>query len=196
LRALTRVLRIASVGNDGARVRRRVALAIGLIALAAHPAAVPEASGARGSGCPGARTSPAHSGQFMRAVLCLQDAERRKRGMGPLRTHRALRRAAGSHARDMVRRSYFGHVSPRGSTPLGRAITSGYRNSRRINVRENILTWSAPLSPAEVVRKWMASAPHRSVILRRGWRHVGIALVRKCTSGARGVTVVAEFGRK
>jgi uncharacterized protein YkwD len=132
----------------------------------------------------------------VKAMLCLQDVERRRHGMRGLRGHRALRRAAAAHARDMVRRRYFGHVSPRGTNPLGRAIGSGYTGGRKIRIRENILTWSAPLTPAEVMRKWMASAPHRHNILRRGWRDVGAALVKSCTSGSRGLTVVVEFGRK
>jgi len=132
----------------------------------------------------------------MRAMLCLQDAERRRRGMGALRVHRALRRAAAKHARDMVRKRYFGHVSPGGTEPLGRALGSGYKHGRKVRIRENILTWSAPLTPAEVMRKWMASPPHRHNILRPGWRDVGGALVGSCTSGARGLTVVIEFGRK
>jgi uncharacterized protein YkwD len=132
----------------------------------------------------------------MRAVLCLQDAERHRRGLGSLRAHGALRRAAARHSRDMVRRRYFGHISPDGTNPVGRALASGYSDARKIKIGENILTWSAPLTPAEVMRKWMASPPHRRDILRRRWRDVGIALVRSCTSGARGITVAVEFGRK
>jgi uncharacterized protein YkwD len=96
----------------------------------------------------------------------------------------------------MVRRRYFGHVSPDGTNPVGRALASGYRDARKIKIGENILTWATPLTPAEVMRKWMASPPHRRDILRRRWRDVGIALVGSCTSGARGITVAVEFGRK
>jgi uncharacterized protein YkwD len=96
----------------------------------------------------------------------------------------------------MVRRQYFGHFSPSGTGPVGRALTSGYAGARRIDVRENILTWPAPLTPAEAMEKWMASPPHRGAILRPGSRDVGIALVNGCTSGVGGLTVVVEFGRK
>jgi uncharacterized protein YkwD len=197
LRVLARGLPTLGVGHACIRRSHLAALVVGLVVLtAAHQAGQAEGSGAYASGCPGARTSPAHTRQFMRAMLCLQDAERRRHGMRRLRVHRALRRAAGAHARDMVRHRYFGHVSPGGTNPLGRALGSGYRKGRKIRIRENILTWSAPLTPAEVMRKWMASAPHRHNILRRGWRDVGAALVTSCTSGARGLTVVVEFGRK
>jgi uncharacterized protein YkwD len=197
LRVLARGLPTLFAGHACIRRSHLAALVVGFVVLtAAHHVGQAEGSGVHASSCPGARTSPAHSRQFMRAMLCLQDAERRRHGLGGLRVHRALRRAAAAHARDMVRHRYFGHVSPGGTNPLGRALGSGYRSGRKIRIRENILTWSAPLTAAEVMRKWMASAPHRHNILRRGWRDVGAALVKSCTSGSRGLTVVVEFGRK
>jgi uncharacterized protein YkwD len=96
----------------------------------------------------------------------------------------------------MVRRRYFGHISPAGSDPVGRARAAGYRGSRETRVGENLLSWDASLTPAEVVAKWMASPPHRSDILGGQWRDVGAALVRASTSGARGLTVVVEFGHR
>jgi uncharacterized protein YkwD len=197
LRALTLGWRIA-IGHGAFWRRLCLALSIVFIALAAafSSADAASGSGAQASGCPGAQTSPAHGKRFLRALLCLHDAERRRHGMGSLRIHGALRRAAKRHARDMVRRRYFGHVSPAGSDPVGRAFAGGYSDARKIDVRENILTWSTPLSPAEVMRKWMASPPHRRDILGPRWRDVGIALVRASTSGARGLTVVVEFGRR
>ena len=197
MRALTLGWRIA-VGHGACWRRRCLALSIASIALAAafSFADAASGSGAQASGCPGAQTSPAHGKRFLRALLCLHDAERRSHGMRSLRVHRALRRAANIHARDMVRRRYFDHVSPAGSDPVGRALAGGYRDARKIDVREHQLTWSTPLTPAEVMRKWMASPPHRQDILTPRWRDVGIALVRASTSGHLGVTVVVEFGRR
>jgi uncharacterized protein YkwD len=195
LRVLTRGLPMPTVRGDGAR--RRVAVAVGFIALtSAFLAGAGERGEARAGVCPHAHESPAHSRQFIKAILCLQDAERHRHGMGSLRAHGALRRAAARHARDMVRRHYFGHFSLSGTSPVGRALASGYRNARKIDVRENILTWPSPLTPAEAMEKWMASPPHRGAILRPGSRDVGIALANGCTSGAGGLTLVVEFGRK
>jgi uncharacterized protein YkwD len=95
----------------------------------------------------------------------------------------------------MVKRRYFGHVSPAGTNPVGRAVAHGYR-ARRIEVRENILTWSTSLTAAETMRKWMASPPHRSDILGPRWHDVGIAFVRSSTSSRHGITAVVEFGRR
>jgi uncharacterized protein YkwD len=184
---------MATVWAGGAR--RRVAVAVGFIAWSAFLAGAVAPGEARAAGCPHAHASPAHSRQFVRAIHCLQNAERRTHGLRALRRHGALRRAAARHARDMVRRRYFGHFSPGGTNPIRRALASGYRGAR-VKVRENILTWGAALTPVEAMRKWMASPPHRDAILGPGSRDVGIALVRSCTSGGGGLTLAVEFGRK
>jgi uncharacterized protein YkwD len=132
----------------------------------------------------------------MRAVLCLQRIERRRAGARTLRLRGSLDKAATSHARDMVRHRYFDHVSPTGSSPLSRAVAAGYRGHRRTTVGENLLSWPTRQTAREVVAKWMASPPHRHNILCRCFSDVGIALVRRSSSGGHGVTVVAEFGRR
>jgi uncharacterized protein YkwD len=96
----------------------------------------------------------------------------------------------------MVRHRYFGHISPAGSDPVGRARAAGYRGAREISVGENLLFWGTSLTPAEVVAKWMASPPHRRDILGGQWRDVGAALVTATPSSARGLTVVVEFGHR
>ena len=96
---------------------------------------------------------------------------------------------------DMVRRRYFGHVSPTGSDPLHRALGAGYRGHRTVCVGENLLSWPTRLSAGEVVQKFMASPPHRENILGR-WTDVGVAVVRHAASGGRGLTVAVEFGRR
>jgi uncharacterized protein YkwD len=143
---------------------------------------------------PGARSSSARG--FLRAVLRVQNIERRRQGLGSLGDTGALDRAARRHVRDMVRRRYFGHVSPTGSDPLHRALGAGYGDLRTVRVGENLLSWSTQLTAAEVVRKWMASPPHRQNILSRRWSDVGIAMMRHATSGGRGLTVAVEFGHR
>ncbi|MBI5107061.1 MAG: hypothetical protein HZB46_19130, partial [Solirubrobacterales bacterium] len=44
-----------------------------------------------------------------RSLGCLLAAERARRGLGALREHRCLRRAATGHSRAMVRRRQFAH---------------------------------------------------------------------------------------
>jgi uncharacterized protein YkwD len=193
LRASTRGWRIA-VGKGSARWRRRC-LVLSICLAAAFGALAASGSGAQASGCQG-QTSPVHGNRFLQAVLCLHNLERQRHGIGSLHVNRALGRAARRHGRDMVRRRYFDHVSPSGTTPVSRAVGDGYVDARKIRVGENLLTWSTSLTPTDVMRKWMASPPHRHDILRRRWRDVGIALVRASTSSSHGITVVVEFGRR
>jgi uncharacterized protein YkwD len=199
VRVLTRRGRIAFLGEGAARRRPRLALLLSCVVLVVAFGPATTARGGRGayaSGCPGAQTSAAHGRRFLRALLCLHDAERRSRGLHSLRAQGALRRAAKRHARDMVRHRYFGHFSPAGSGPVGRALSTGYRARRKIEVHENILTWSTSLTPAELMQKWMASPPHRADILCPRWHDIGIGVVRASTSGSRGITVAVEFGRR
>ena len=158
--------------------------------IAAGPVNAHRARGA----VPSARSSSARG--FLRAVLHLQNIERRRHGLGSLGDTRALDRAARRHVRDMVSRRYFGHVSPTGSDPLQRALGAGYRGRHTISVGENLLSWSTRLTAGEVVRKWMASPPHRQNILSGRWSDVGIAMMGHATSGGRGLTVAVEFGHR
>ena len=135
--------------------------------------------------------------RFARAVLRLQNRQRRAHGLRPLRGCRSLRRAAVRHARDMVRRNYFGHMSFGGRTVADRVGRSGY-SRRRFTVGENLFYQLPPRpSPAKVVAAWMASPSHRHEILNPAWREVGIGTVMRPPFRARGgVTVVAVFGTR
>jgi len=153
---------------------------------------------ARAAGGGGCRAHDAHLGvrRFARAVLCVQNRHRRAHGLRPLRASRGLRRAAARHARDMVRRNYFGHVSFGGRTVVDRVGRAGY--GRRFAAGENIFYALPPRpTPARVVAAWMASAGHRHQILNGAWRDVGIGTVMRPPFRARGgVTVVAVFGSR
>ena len=133
---------------------------------------------------------------FARAVLCAQNRQRRAHGLRPLRASRKLSRAAARHARDMVRRNYFGHVTFGGRTVVDRVGRTGY--ARRFAAGENIFYGLPPRpSPAQVVDAWMASPGHRHQILNPAWREVGIGTVmRPPFKARRGVTVVAVFGSR
>ena len=109
-----------------------------------------------------------------RSALRLINRQRARHGRRGLVANRRLARAAARHAADMARRNYFGHVSPSGASPLRRARAAGWRGG----VGEVIGWGCGSLStPAAMVRAWMASPPHRAIILGRG-RAVGIGFKR------------------
>jgi uncharacterized protein YkwD len=147
---------------------------------------VPVPSGA--GRCPGAgaRAGHASSARMRWALLCLVNRQRARHGRGALHADGRLMRAAGRHARDMAHRHYFGHVSPSGSSPMQRVRSAGWRG----NVGEAIAWGCGSLSsPRSIVRAWMASAPHRAILLG-GAHAVGVGYTRTRGCGGHDYWVV------
>jgi uncharacterized protein YkwD len=145
------------------------------------------------SACAGAR-QPVRSNlaRAASATHCLIDAARRRAGRARLQDAGALDRAASSHARDMVRRDFFDHVSPGGSTPRARARAAGYGGS---SIGETIGWSSGAATPAAIVRMWLQSAPHRQVLLGGGFAAIGVGIARGAPGRAgQGATFTADFG--
>jgi uncharacterized protein YkwD len=146
-----------------------------------------------GSRPAGAR-EPAHaSSGYTGALARLHNAERARHGLRRLHVSAALRRAARRHARDMVRRHYFGHVSRGGRDVVDRVAGTNYGRGAGFAVQENLYWWSVRRSPAAVLNAWMGSAAHRANVLGPRWRQVGFAAVMHSPFGG-GVTVVAVYG--
>jgi len=134
-----------------------------------------------------------------RATHCLVNRERERRGLRRLRGNWRLSLAARRHSRDMVRRSYFAHLSLSG-TPFERRVRgTGYlRSVGRWTIGENI-AWGGGRrsSPRMNVRAWMESPSHRRNVLARRFRELGVGVV----SGApvsrhvsQAATYAHEFG--
>ena len=114
------------------------------------------------------------------AIVRVMNSVRATNGVPPLRIGPALSRAARSHSVDMARRGYFDHG------PFVQRL-------RRFGVRapyvgENLASGSRPLSPAAIVRMWIASPPHRQNLLDRSFRKVGVGV-----AGANTRLVTADF---
>lgn len=179
-------------GRAGTLLRVLASL-VASLALAAVPASAPAT--AAESPCAGAyeQTDPVVR---RHAVQCLVNNVRAAHGLRRLRASRTLTRAAGGHARDMVRRDFFEHTSPGGSTPSDRALRAGYRG---LYVGETIaFAVGEDATPVGTVRGWMASAAHRPVILDRDMRHIGVGIADGAPadggSTAEGATVVLDVG--
>lgn len=104
-------------------------------------------------------------------LLSRANAERRRRGIPPLRENALLDQAAQAHAEDMLRRSYYGHESPEGATAIDRAGRASYQAAA---IGENVAQGQA--SVPEVVDGWMASPEHRDHILGRAFSEIGLGL--------------------
>ncbi len=107
-----------------------------------------------------------------RAALAAANARRRAAGRGPLRADPRLDRAAQAHAEDMVRRGFYAHRGPEGSSPLVRARRAGYRGVGAVgeNIAKGLFT------PEEAVERWMNSSGHRRNLLRRGATATGFGV--------------------
>jgi len=159
-----------------------VALTLALLTLAAVPAvAFDRATG-------------------QKVVLRLINDARADRGLHALRSCAALSGAARAHSVDMIRHDYFAHSSLSGAGVGRRARRAGYGVSgcSQWSVGE-VIAWGSGVrgGPRAVFKAWMHSAPHRSIILGRRWRDIGVGCARGTFQGIRGVVMyTVDVGRR
>ncbi len=173
-----------------------------VLACAWMLAAGSTSAGARPAGCAGAglRPSAVNAASVDAAVLCLIDRIRAAHGLRSLRTNRELGGVAASQVTTMVHRDYFADVRPSGQTPM--ALVGGTRypaHTEAIAVGQNIAWGSGSYAtPAHIVSEWMASPPHRAIILTGEYRDAGVAVTPALPSvlraGKRGALYAVEFG--
>jgi uncharacterized protein YkwD len=119
------------------------------------------------------------------SLLTTMNAVRKSHGLAPLRVDVALVRDARGHSSDMMRRQYFAHGSV-----AGRAVRAGARGP----LYGEDLAWGTRITAQWVIERWLASPSHRAVLLRPGFRRVGIGIVFGTFAGHRGAGVVtADF---
>jgi uncharacterized protein YkwD len=118
------------------------------------------------------RTSDLENLESVRArMLDLVNAERRTRRLGPLVENALLDQAAQRHADDMIRRSYYSHESPEGSSVMERSRAAGYAANV---IGENIAEGQGTVR--EVMQGWMDSPRHRDHILSLTFREIGMGV--------------------
>jgi uncharacterized protein YkwD len=162
--------------------------------------AMPAAAQA-GEACPGEglRPSEANRTAVGQATLCLVNQIRAAHHLHMLRANPQLAAVAASQVRTMVSWDYFADVRPTGQTPLSLIATSDYRTPHGgLAVGQNIAWGSGSFSsPRHIVGEWMASPPHRAIILTGQYRDGGVAvkpaLPGVLGAGPRGATYAMEF---
>lgn len=145
--------------------------------------------------------SPANLAQIHAATLCLLNEQRTSNGRAPLALNRHLDKAAKRYSLLMVRKRFFSHLSPQGSTLTSRVRkgTSYLKGSRSWALSENIGWGSGRLAaPAVTVDAWMRSSRHRANILTPGFRDVGVGVAPGAPRSANGAsaTYTIDFGRR
>ena len=101
------------------------------------------------------------------SLLSTMNAARASNGLPRLRVDFHLVQAARGHSSDMMRHQYFAHGSV-----AGRAVAAGARGP----LFGEDLAWVTAMTPQWVVEHWLASPAHRAVLLRPGFRRVGIGI--------------------
>jgi uncharacterized protein YkwD len=103
---------------------------------------------------------------------------RSKHGLRPLTFSAGLTAAAAQHTREMGTKGYFEHKSY-DSTEFSKRIAQWYtsKGRRSWSVGENLLYSSPDVTADEGVELWMNSPGHRTNILSRTWREIGISAI-------------------
>ncbi len=127
-----------------------------------------------------------HPTRAEQAFLQATNESRVSHGLAPLRTDTALLQVARAHSLDMVRHGYFAHTDyARRMFAVGAGPTVG-----------EALAWGTgpEAAPHVLVAEWLASPEHRVIVLRPGFRNVGIGVVYGPFKGwKRAAVVTADF---
>ena len=168
----------------------------GIAALALLASAPPAAA----KSCSGQTAAPGSvsTSKAEKAVFCLLNMQRSKRGIGKLARNRQLDKPSAAHSQLMVDDKCFEHVCP-GEKDLGDRLAAYLANGGR-GYGENIAYGTGDFgSPKSIVKSWMGSEGHRRNILDPDFEHIGIGVVWGApiaggTGGQGGATYTTDFG--
>ena len=157
-------------------------------ALAEEPPVAQTASGGSVNKCGGGKIS---LNADEKRTLARHNSARAQRNLKPLCVHPALQKAARAHSEDMIDKDYFSHDTK------GRREDACQR-VRRYNYRwqtcgENIGYNS---SPDAMFNAWMNSSGHRSNILSKRFREVGIGAHTGSYKGYKTTMYTVDFGAR
>lgn len=190
---------IAAARNEGASWRLRSSLALALVLIFAIISLA--YGGAANSQTKSAKRPSANVSPFERELASVINVTRTRYGLRALRLVPGLMLSADKHSLQMVYYGYFAHSSPNGASFMTRVMSYYGANSRYFSAGENLFWAESKVTSREVVARWLASPPHRAVLLSPNWRVFGLGVVRS-THGAgvfKGRTVkivTADFAVK
>jgi uncharacterized protein YkwD len=172
---------------------------VGLLLLSASPitATADGASACKRWGK--ARATSLSTNRARKAVACLVNRKRDQHGLGNLDRNHRLHKAAQRHTKRMRQQRCFSHQCPGEADLSGRLRSVRYLKPglSRWACGENI-AWglNANARPVQVVRAWMNSPPHRSAILSRTFRDIGVGYIKgtPAYSHGYGATYTIDFG--
>ena len=104
-------------------------------------------------------------------VLELTNEYRRAEGLLDYRRDAGLDGVAQDYAEEMLRRGFYGHVSPEGKDVMDRVRAGNIRVQR---VGENLA--EGPPTPEMVMDGWYNSPSHQQNLLHKGFRRLGVGV--------------------
>jgi uncharacterized protein YkwD len=148
------------------------------LAFALRPAQAGAAANTRAGSCSGA-DSWVSLKQARKALLCLVNSERAKRGLRPMRYNARLSRVARVHASDLVRYRFIGHTSPAHGGLMLRVKRSGWPAGRSRWTYGEIMGdgLNGGATPRRIVRAWMNRPIHSRAILHPRFTSMGVGAV-------------------
>jgi uncharacterized protein YkwD len=174
------------------------ALSLAASVLVAAPVASAD-SGSGATGCPYSGQSPSNltAAQAEQSVACLINKARRNNGARPLSSDPRLATAAGGHSAAMDSSDFFSHEGD--GSPLDRIRATGYLGGASSWMIGENIAWgsSGQGSPKTTVARWMSSPAHRSSMLSRRFRDIGVGVAIGSPMGGSGVNsaiYTANFG--
>lgn len=120
-------------------------------------------------------TAPSFDAGVARDMI---NQHRTANGLAPVAIDDRLMAAAKAHSDDMSRRGRISHEGSDGSLPKDRVRAQGY--DPRI-ASENVA--AGYNNTGDVIRDWQRSGNHNANLLRRGAKHMGMALSYDPSSG-------------
>ncbi|HEY3960256.1 MAG TPA: CAP domain-containing protein [Solirubrobacteraceae bacterium] len=133
------------------------------------------------------------------ATLCLINNLRAAYSLGAVRVNRELQDVATTQVDDMVGWNYFADDRPPAQTPASLIASTRYTaRTANISTGQNIGWGTGPYAtPAQMVAAWMASPPHREIILIGEYTAAGVGVAPAVPSvleqALPGATYAIEF---
>lgn len=122
-------------------------------------------------------------------IISLTNAKRAENGLPALAFNSQLAQAAAGKASNMFAENYWAHFAPSGKTPWNFITGAGYKY---VYAGENL---ARDFSDApSVVNAWMNSPSHRSNLLDKNFKEIGVAVADGTLTGVSGILVVQMFG--
>ena len=127
-----------------------------------------------------------------RTVLIeLTNQQRQSLGLQALQEDAFLNDAALQKAQDMLELDYFGHNSPKGTSPWYWFKKADYEYQK---AGENL--GIGFLDAEEIFQAWNDSSPHKENIINPGYEDIGIAILKGDFQGNETTVVVQLFGSR